>query len=91
MDMLDARYTLCAQCDHFVEPNDSADPTVPLAYFPGAAAFIHLDDGEKEHDHDAVPGDETHTLREWQARRPDLFRAHRDGKIGPNSAFHTRA
>lgn len=65
-------YTMCQHCDHFV---DEEDPVV------------HLDDGEKEHDHNAEPG-KTRTMHEWQQARPDLFIKHADGKIGPNSVHH---
>ncbi len=67
-------YQLCSECDHFVELQDDG-------------SFFHLDDGEKEHDHDAKPGIE-HTLEEWKILRPDLFQTYPDGKIGPNSIHH---
>ena len=74
-------YTLCTRCQHFVERN--CDTTTP-----GLAKFVHLDDGEQEYDHDAVPG-VRHTLRVWKKLRPDLFTKYRDGKVGPNSRHHT--
>lgn len=76
-------YTLCARCDHFVDANSSAgdDPTY--------ARFVHLDDGEKDHDHDAEPSDQTFSLDEWKAIRPDLFeRDPATGRIGPNREQH---
>jgi hypothetical protein len=75
---IDPEYTLCALCVHFVEPND-AGADLDLA------AWIHLDDGEKEHDHDATPSTLVATLDEWKRVRPDLFVKYADGKIGPNS------
>ena len=70
-------HTKCARCDHFVEPNgDGTDPMI--------ASYVHLDDGEKDHDHDALPG-QAARLAVWKIARPDLFREYADGKIGPNS------
>lgn len=74
------QYVLCRCCDHFVEPRPC-----PKA---GAAEWIHLDDGDKEHDHDALPGVASMTLAEWQRERPDLFTEYADGKIGPNSVHY---
>ena len=71
-------YTMCQRCAHFVEPNDDYITT------PGLAAYLHLDDGEKEHDHEAWPGAQA-TLIQWRRIRPDLFVTYSDGKIGPNS------
>lgn len=51
----------------------------------------HLDDGEKDHTHQAIAGIPGKTLRQWKKDRPDLFREHPDGKIGPNSRFHSRS
>ncbi len=76
-------YTLCKHCDHFVEPNEEHET------HPEYAAFYHLEDGEQEFDHDAEPG-ESHTIDEWNELRPDLFQEHPDGKIGPNSVFHSQ-
>ena len=73
-------YTLCQHCDHFVEPNDVTEP--------GIAEYIHLDNGEKEHDHDARPSAITMTLDEWRQVRSDLFQVYPDGAIGPNSVHH---
>lgn len=75
-------YEMCARCWHFVEPNDAE----PNPYFT-IAAFVHLDDGTKEHDHDAVPSGRMATLDEWQRDYPELFVEYADGKIGPNSAY----
>lgn len=74
-------YTQCAKCDHFIEINDDDNdfPMLPVA------SYIHLDDGEKEHDHDAEPGSFSATLALWKHYRPDLFEADpTTGKIGPN-------
>ena len=81
-EMMDTIYIKCAFCDHFVEPNSDFEKGYSLA------AYIHLDDGEKDHDHDADPRGGAHTLEEWKALRPDFFKKHEDGKIGPNSQFH---
>ena len=78
-------YTICLLCDHFVELNDS-DP------WPGVtlAEYVHLDNGEKEHDHDArpTPGASL-AIETWRAIKPELFTEYRDGAIGPNSAHYT--
>lgn len=78
----DLEYTKCAYCDFFVEVNPAKDDD------EGIAEYIHLDDGEKEHDHDAVPSTETHTLDGWDEINPQLFTMFSDGKIGPNSEFY---
>lgn len=79
-------YTQCLHCDHFVEVNEDFvernDKTDQL----GLSEYYHLDDGEKEHEHDAVPG-LTLTGEEWQRIRPELFDMFEDRKIGPNSAL----
>lgn len=80
-DMVTTKYTQCKHCDHFVDDN--------TAQGEGIAANVHLEDGEQEFDHDAEPG-ETKTMAEWQAERPDLFKMHPDGKIGPNSIYHSQ-
>lgn len=82
-ELLNVLYTMCGKCDHFVydQRNDFDQP--------GIADFIHLDDGEKEHDHDAIPG-ETHTLKGWRDIMPELFEMFADGKIGPNSIHYKR-
>jgi hypothetical protein len=80
-----AKYTLCRHCDHFVDKNDAFDGSCHQV-----ARFIHLEDGEQEFDHDAEPSTKTHLLEEWRRLRPDLFKMHPDGKIGPNSAHHSR-
>ena len=73
-------YEMCAQCWHFVEPND-APPAPPFTL----ASYVHLDDGEKEHDHDATPSGDGRTLGAWRDAYPGLFVTYADGKIGPNS------
>lgn len=75
-------YEMCAHCWHFVEPND----VISTPEFP-VAAYVHLDDGEKEHNHDATPSGVKGTLTAWRAERPSLFVTYRDGKTGPNSAY----
>jgi hypothetical protein len=74
-------YTICKICDHFVDENPcyEDDPTL--------FKFVHLEDGEQEFDHNAEPGE---TRKNWQDLRPDLFTKYPDGKIGPNSQFHSR-
>lgn len=81
-NMETSTYFLCTQCAHFVEENYSAllEPTA------GYAEYVHLDDGEPEYDHDAVPG-QSDTLAGWRRSRPELFGTYADGKIGPNSAY----
>jgi len=80
--MDDVMYVLCKHCDHFVEENIRAGDL-------SLAKYIHLEDGEQEFDHDAEPLGEA-TLADWRRRRPDLFTTHPDGKIGPNSSYHSR-
>lgn len=77
----DLVYVQCAKCAHFVDPNEPAD----IAQYD-VAPYVHLDDGEKEHDHDAQPGPTAMPLREWKRLHPELFQKGLDGKIGPNSA-----
>jgi len=76
-------YEMCQHCDHFVERNDCKCQGMKLS------KFVHLDDGSQEFDHDAAHGIR-HKLRVWKRLRPDLFKHHRDGKIGPNSIHHSR-
>jgi hypothetical protein len=77
-------YEMCAEpgCWHFVAPNDADDP-------PGItrAKYVHLDDGAKDHDHDARPTGYPRTLAWWRAVRPELFTEYGDRKTGPNSAL----
>lgn len=81
----DASYEKCAHCWHFIESN--------LDYYiaeasPGnfkVAQYIHLDNGEKEHDHDATPSGDIRRLAEWRAAFPVLFVTYPDGMTGPNS------
>lgn len=80
-------YVLCAHCDHFVVENDGWQD------YPGTAPFTHLDDGEKEHDHDPWPANTLNmshgnSLAVWRRVRPDLFVGYPDGKIGPNSRHY---
>ncbi len=76
-------YEKCAHCWHFIEPNDADDGT------PGfrVAPYVHLDDGEKDHDHDAAPSGDIRTLDQWKADHPELFAEYGDGKTGPNSSL----
>jgi|WetSurMetagenome_2_1015567.scaffolds.fasta_scaffold03898_27 hypothetical protein len=83
--MDDYVFTLCEKCDHFVEPNEEED----IEKWD-CAEYIHLDDGEKDHDHDAQPSQYRALLTAWRLSRPDLFLPHSDGKIGPNSRYHHR-
>ena len=79
----------CILCWHFIEEND-ADPRLMIpAGYGGVAPYIHLDDGEKEHDHDAAPSGDARTLAAWKTAHPELFRRFRDGKTGPNSPLFT--
>ena len=83
--MSEPMYDVCAQpdCWHFVEVNSAAQ-SWPAEAGP-VAEYVHLDDGEKEHDHDAVPSGRPAALEVWRARYAELFVEHSDGKIGPNS------
>ena len=85
MSMDDLSYEKCAHCWHFIEEN--------AAYgdYPGLAEHVHLDNGEKEHDHDAEPSGDIQTLRQWRAQHPELFITYADDAIGPNSAYFTLA
>lgn len=90
---------MCKHCDHFVEENYFGNDKVVIVdattvevegYSNGKLArYIHLEDGEQEFDHNAEPG-EVRTGLEWERFRPDLFTKYPDGKIGPNSPFHSR-
>ena len=80
----DCEYRLCKHCDHFVDRNHAKGDN------PEIAAFLHLEDGEQEFDHNGETSGEVHTLTEWKRLRPDLFRKYPDGKIGPNSKHHSR-
>lgn len=71
-------YNQCAHCDHFIEPDGTAD------------LYRHLDDGEQSYDHDAEPSSGAQSIAEWMEQRPDLFVRHSDGKVGPNSGLHRR-
>lgn len=73
-------YTRCLYCDHFVDAELDDD---------GETIFVHLEDGEQEFDHDGVPS-KVMTLAEWKTQMPDLFKEYPDGKIGPNSIYHSR-
>lgn len=72
-------YEKCAHCWHFIEPNYDWDEDHSLA------EYLHLDNGEKEHDHDAEPSGDIRTLDEWKRVQPSLFHTFPDGNIGPNS------
>ena len=76
-------YRRCTDCWHFVDENTS------FGELPGIAEYLHMDDGEKEHDHDAAPG-EGMTFAEWKRTHPELFVTYTDGKIGPNSEHFGR-
>jgi hypothetical protein len=73
-------YEKCADCWHFVDLNPAYRDAA------GLAEYVHLDNGEKEHDHDARPGGVRGTLAAWKAAHPQLFTRYPDGNIGPNSA-----
>lgn len=76
-------YEICAYCDHFIEDNPAWVPEDGFTVPP----FLHLDDGEKEHDHDAEPSEDVRDLGQWKIDRPELFTEWADGKIGPNSSM----
>ena len=79
------KYRLCKHCDHFVDENTGIEPR----NIHKVTKYIHLEDGEQEFDHDAEPQEKDgERLSYWRANRPELFLAHPDGKIGPNSIHH---
>lgn len=80
---LEIEYEICAKCDHFIEFNEVSEA--------GLASHFHLDDGEKEYDHDATPSGDSRLLIDWRLQRPDLFLEYADGAIGPNSVFHVNS
>lgn len=82
--------TLCKHCEHFVEPNDPKYVAEMAAAGLPICTFLHLEDGDQEFDHDAEPSDQTKPGDVWWVDRPDLFREHADGNIGPNSIHHSR-
>lgn len=73
-------YEKCEKCWHFVTDNPSRE------WSGDVVEYIHLDDGEVEHDHDAVPG-ASRTLVWWKTFHPELFEVYPDKKTGPNSAY----
>lgn len=75
-----ATYEKCAHCWHFIEMN-----VVQADEYFDIAAFVHLDNGEKEHDHDAAPSGDRRTLEEWKRDQPSLFHVYPDDRVGPNS------
>jgi len=78
-------YEMCRYCDHFIDVewliDDPDNPNIFL---------IHLDSGEKEHDHEPVRSKEIKRLIDWKAERPDLFTLYEDEFIGPNSMHFER-
>ena len=77
-------YVQCKHCLFFVDQNsvtkgyDGPD-TIKMfgTYFEFAdgetiARYLHLDDGDTEHDHDAEPG-LAMTGEEWHEKHPELF------------------
>ena len=68
--------TMCYFCNHFIEENDGAEK--------GQAKYVHLDDGDKDHDHDAQPG-MSNPVSWWKRELSHLFKEYPDGKVGPNS------
>lgn len=84
--MAQHKSVICAKCAHFVEENYSYLTEKDPRERARLAKFVHLDDGEAEYDHDAVPG-RSMSLAAWQKARPELFKTYADGKIGPNSKF----
>lgn len=77
-------YTMCKFCDHFVDSDTTIGET------DDESVWDHLEDGEQEFDHNAEPSSKAYTLAAWRERKPDLFKTYEDGKIGPNSAHHSR-
>jgi hypothetical protein len=76
-------YTKCGECWHFVEPNEVSGP--------GIATWLHLDNGVKEHDHDATPSTDSRPISLWRAHYPELFYLYADGETGPNSILFSIA
>ena len=86
----DPTYEMCGNefCYHFIEENPSYSKDNPFSYGGDLIAqFIHLDDGEKEYDHDAIPSGMIHRFSWWKMAWPQLFTGYPDGKIGPNSRY----
>jgi hypothetical protein len=53
--------------------------------------YDHMDDGEKDFNHNAMPDlDSMRTGDEFARDFPTLFKEYKDGKIGPNSRYHKR-
>lgn len=73
-------YEKCAHCWHFIDLND-----VDSNEYYIVSEYVHLDNGEKEHDHDAAPSGDIRTLDEWKRDQPSLFYTFPDGQTGPNS------
>ena len=95
--------TLCKHCDHFVDENDidaggqviQTYPVSVVVKMPDGnthqqSRYVHLEDGEQDFDHDPEPSDQVMTQAEWRVARPDLFKQHPDGKVGPNSIHHSQ-
>jgi hypothetical protein len=78
-------YEKCAHCWHFVQPN--YETQIPGYAHLTLAEYVHLDNGEKEHDHDAAPSGDVRTLGTWKRDQPALFHRYADGSTGPNSSL----
>lgn len=76
----DLPYTLCELCDHFVEE----------LHFDNRTFCVHIEDGDQDFTHRAKKSSLTKPLSVWKVARPDLFKLHEDGAIGPNSKHHSR-
>lgn len=88
----DALYEKCGHsgCWHFIEDNSGeSEGTVASDWYKGEMPdlWLHLDNGDKYHDHVAIPSGERRTLREWEEIHPELFKAFKGGDIGPNSKY----
>jgi len=83
---METSYEKCRLCWHFIERNDT-DPEDFAGTGIVVAEYVHLDNGEIEHDHDAEPSGDRQTLAAWKQQHPELFRSYPDGQTGPNSVY----
>lgn len=86
--MDDYFYEMCGNefCYFFVEENHVGESPTDDGLV-ALVKYVHLDDGEQEHWHDAVPSGKLHRLSWWKMAYPQLFTGYPDGKIGPNSIY----
>lgn len=61
----------CSLCSYFIEENFPSD--VLGAEQHNRPTYLHLDDGDITHDHNATPSGEIDTLRNWRDEHWELF------------------